>query len=86
MRNIKAISPYEVLFAVDKGVAYYNSKSLERKVLVREPDSRFIMTTFDSFNDLISMGSYDGKIYIYSLSKQKYEHKAFEITHPTFEG
>jgi WD40 repeat protein len=86
MRNVKALSPFEILFAVDKGVAYYNSKSQERKVIVREPDSRFILTTYDANNDLICMGSYDGKIFLYSIAKEKYVHKAFEIAKPAFEG
>jgi hypothetical protein len=53
---------------------------------VREPDSRFILTTYDAYNDLICMGSYDGKIFLYSIERQLYVHKAFEITKPAFEG
>ena len=86
MRNVKALSPYEILFAVDKGVAYYNTKNQERKVVVREPDSRFILTTFDVCNDLICMGGFDGKIFLHSMSKEKYVYKAFEIAKPAFDG
>ena len=32
------------------------------------------------------MGSYDGKIFLYSIEREKYFHKAFEIAKPAFEG
>ncbi len=85
LRNIKALSPFEILFAVDKGIGYYNTKNQERKIITREPNSRFILTTYDVKNDLVCMGSYDGKIYLYSLSKEKYVQRAFEIAQPAFE-
>ena len=53
---------------------------------MREPDSRFILTTYGAYNDLNCMRSYDRKIFIYSIERQLYVHKAFEITKPAFEG
>ena len=44
------------------------------------------MTTFDAHDGLICMGSYDGRIYIYSMNKEQYENKAFEIAIPANEG
>jgi hypothetical protein len=42
LRNVKAISPYDIYFAVDKGIAHYNTKSREDpEVIVREENSRF---------------------------------------------
>lgn len=48
-------------------------------MVVREYDSRFILATFDCYQDYICFGSISGKIYLHSVSKDAYKLKGFEI-------
>lgn len=47
--------------------------------MIREPIPNFSLTTFDCWDDMIVFGSQNGKVYLHSISQDKYIYKAFEI-------
>lgn len=80
LRNVKTVSPYDVYFAVEQGVALYNAKSRELpEVIVRETSPGFSLTVFDCFKENLVFGSLNGKIYLYSMAKGSFIYRGFEI-------
>lgn len=58
MRNVKAVSPYDVYYAVHKGVAHYSFKNPEQKpeIVTINSNIQSSMTVFDVFDNYLVFG------------------------------
>ena len=80
LRNLKTVSPYDVYFAVEQGIAHYNSKSRDTpQVIVKETSPNFVLTVFECWKDIIAFGSPNGKIYLYSMEKASFIYRNYEL-------
>lgn len=75
-------SPFNVFFAIEKGIAHYNAKvpSQNPEVIIVDKSRDFLeMTTFSVFDDIFAFGDMNGTINIYSNFDNKYLRYHYKI-------
>jgi hypothetical protein len=72
---VQSPSNYNVYFAVENGIAHYNSKVPQNdSTLVVKEDGQYFadLTCFSTYDDLFVFGDADGHINLYSNKSESY--------------
>lgn len=86
LRNVKAVSPYDIYFAMTNGICHYSFKDYNSNPqIVISMNSRFSMTVFDVLDNFFALGNIYGEISIFDNQKENYMHNKFKVA-PGGEG